>query len=181
MYKFGSFSLLSLVACPDFRFLLCVQRRDKSIKDEAWRFVCLIIRRWCSHRRELTNSQRFTQGGIDNFYVCVRVVVGDEILEVLNNDVIFAGKRRITQTSLEILHLLMQNSQCSDKVMQSLEAFFRFSTLRTSKPTLFGWAITLASSNERSSSKSLKMSLLLIRSQYFSRVFCLASSQPQGS
>ena len=32
----------------------CVQRRDKAIKDEAWRFVCLIIRRWCSCHRELT-------------------------------------------------------------------------------------------------------------------------------
>jgi hypothetical protein len=108
------------------------------------------------------------------------VVVGDAILEGLNNDVIFARKRRLKQTSLEILHLLMQNSPCSDKAMRSLEAFFRFSTLRTSKSTLFGWAITLASSNERSSSKSLK-SLLLIRSQYFSRAFCLASSQPQRS
>ena len=37
------------------------------------------------------NSQRFTQGEIDNFDVCVRVVVGDAILEVLNNDVIFAS------------------------------------------------------------------------------------------
>jgi hypothetical protein len=64
------------------------------------------------------------------------------ILEVLNNDVIFAGNRRIKQTSLEILHLLMQNSPCSDKVMQSLEAFFRFNTLRTSKSTLFGWTTT---------------------------------------
>jgi hypothetical protein len=36
---------------------------------------------------------------------------------------------------LEILHLLMQNLPCPDKVMQSLEAFFRFSTLRTSKST----------------------------------------------
>jgi hypothetical protein len=71
----------------------------------------------------------------------------------------------------------MQNSPCSDKViMQFLETFFRFSTLRTSKSTLFGWTITLASSNGRSSSKSLK-SLLLIRSQYFSRAFSLASSQ----
>jgi hypothetical protein len=32
---------------------------------------------------------------------------------------------------------LMQNSPWSDKVFQSLEAFFRFSTLRTSKSTLF--------------------------------------------
>jgi hypothetical protein len=31
------------------------------------------------------NSQRFTQGEIDNFDVCVRVVVGGAILEVLNN------------------------------------------------------------------------------------------------
>jgi hypothetical protein len=52
--------------------------------------------------------------------------------------------------------------------------------LRTSKSTLFGWTITLGSSNERSSSKSLK-SLLLISSQYFSRAFFLASSQPQRS
>jgi hypothetical protein len=126
------------------------------------------------------NSQRFAQGEIDNFDVCVRVVVGGAILEVLNNEVIFAGNRRIEQTSLEILHLLMQNLPCSDEVIQSLEAFFRSNTLRTSKSTLFGWAITLASSNERSSSKSLK-SLLLIRSQYFSRAFCLASSQPQRS
>jgi hypothetical protein len=49
--------------------------------------------------------------------------------------------------------------------------------LRTSKSALFGWTITLASSNERNSSKSLKI-LLLIRSQYFSRAFFLASSQP---
>jgi hypothetical protein len=41
-----------------------------------------------------TNSQRFTQGEIDNFDVCVRVVVGDAILEVPNNDDIFAGNRR---------------------------------------------------------------------------------------
>jgi hypothetical protein len=94
------------------------------------------------------NSQRLTQGEI--FDVCVRVVVGDAILEVLNNDVIFAGNRRIKQTSLKILHLLMQNSPCSDRAMQSLETSFRFSTLRTSKSTLFGWTITLASSNERS-------------------------------
>jgi hypothetical protein len=32
----------------------CVQRRDKAIENEAWSLVCLIIRRWCSHRRELT-------------------------------------------------------------------------------------------------------------------------------
>jgi hypothetical protein len=102
------------------------------------------------------NSQRFTQGEIDNFDVCVRVVIGDAVLGVLNNDVVFAGKRRIKQTSMEILHLLMQNSPCSDEVMRSLETSFRFSTLRTSKSTLFGWTITLASSNERSSSKSLE-------------------------
>jgi hypothetical protein len=69
------------------------------------------------------------------------------------------------------LHLLMQNLPCSDKVIQSLGTSFRSNTLRTSKTTLFGWTITLASSNERSSSKSLK-SLLLIISQYFSRAFC---------
>jgi hypothetical protein len=39
------------------------------------------------------NSQRFTQGEIGNFDVCVRVVVGDAILEVLNNGVIFAGNK----------------------------------------------------------------------------------------
>lgn len=125
-------------------------------------------------------SQRVAQGEIDNFDACVRLVVGDAILGVLNKGVIFAANRRIEQTSLELLHLLMQHSPCSDKVMQSLETFFRFSNLRTSKSTLFDWTITLASSNERSSSKSLK-SLLLIRSQYFSRAFCLASSQPQRS
>jgi hypothetical protein len=81
------------------------------------------------------------------------------------------------------LHLLMQHSPCSDKAMQSLETSFRFSTLRTSKSTscLFGWTTTLASSNERSSSKSLKSLLLISSSQYFSRAFCLASSQPQRS
>jgi hypothetical protein len=98
----------------------------------------------------------------------------------VNNDVVFAGKRRIKQTSLELLHLLMQHSPCSDKAMQSLETSFRFSNLRTPTSTLFGWTITMASSNEGSSSKSLK-SLLLIRSQYVSRAFCLASSQPQRS
>ena len=118
-------------------------------------------------------SQRESQGEIDNFHVCVRLVVGDAVLGVLNKGVIFAANRRIEQTSLELLHLLMQHSPCSDKVMQSLETFFRFSNLRTPKSTLFDWTITLASSNERSSSKSLK-SLWLIRSQYVSRAFCLA-------
>ena len=125
-------------------------------------------------------SQRVAQGEIEMFDVCVRVVVGGAILGVLNKGVIFAGNRRTKQTSLELLHLLMQHSPCSDKAMQSLETFFRFSDLRTSKSTLLGWAITMTSSNERSSSKSLK-SLLLISSQYFSRAFCLASSQPQRS
>jgi hypothetical protein len=63
-----------------------------------------------------------------------------------------------------------------NKGIRSLETFFHFSTLRTSKSILFGWTMALASSNERSSSKSLK-GLLLIRSQYFSRAFCLASSR----
>jgi hypothetical protein len=125
-------------------------------------------------------SQRVAQGEIDNFDVHVRVIVGDAILGILNKGVIFAGNRRIKQTSLELLHLLMQSLPCSDKIMQSLETFFRFSNLRTSKSTLFGWTITMASSNERSSSKYLK-SLLLIRSQYVSRAVCLASSQPQRS
>jgi hypothetical protein len=66
------------------------------------------------------------------------LLVALSLIDVLNSDVIFAGNRRIKQTPLEILHLLMQNSPCSDKAMQSLEAFFRFSTLRTSKSTLFG-------------------------------------------
>jgi hypothetical protein len=66
-------------------------------------------------------SQRVAQGGIDNFDVCVRVIVGDAVLEVLNKDVIVAGNRRIKQTSLELLHLLMQNLPCPDEVMQSLE------------------------------------------------------------
>jgi hypothetical protein len=57
------------------------------------------------------------------------VVIGDAILEVLNNDVIFAGNRRIKQTPLKVLHLLMQNSPCPDEVMQSLETSFRFSAL----------------------------------------------------
>ena len=125
-------------------------------------------------------SQRLAQGEIDNFDACVRLVVGDAILGVLNKGVVFAANKRIEQTSLELLHLLMQHSPCSDKVIRSLDAFFRFSNLRTPKSTLFGWTITIASSNERSSSKSLK-SLLLIRSQYVSRAFCLASSQPQRS
>jgi hypothetical protein len=90
-------------------------------------------------------SQRVAQGGIDNFDVCVQLVVGDAVLGVLNKGVIFAANKRIKQTSLEILHLLMQNWPCSDKVMQSLEVFFRFSNLRTPKSTLFGWTITLAS------------------------------------
>ena len=84
-------------------------------------------------------SQRESQGEIDNFDACVRLFVGDAILGVLNKGVIFAANRRIEQTSLELLHLLMQHSLCSDKVMQSLETFFRFSNLRTSKSTLFVW------------------------------------------
>ena len=125
-------------------------------------------------------SQRVAQGEIDNFPVCVRVVVGDAVLGVPNKGIIFAANRRIEQTSLELLHLLMQHSLCSGNAIRSLETFFRFSNLRTPKSTLFGWTITIASSNERSSSKSLE-SLLLIRSQYFSHAFCLASSQPQTS
>jgi hypothetical protein len=31
-----------------------------------------------------------------------------DVLEVLSNEVIFAGNRRIEQASLELLHLLMQ-------------------------------------------------------------------------
>jgi hypothetical protein len=121
-------------------------------------------------------SQRVAQGEIDNFDVCVRVVVGDAVLGILNDDVIVAGNRRIKQTSLELFYLLMQIFPC----IRSLETSYRFSNLRTPKSTLFGWTITMASSNERSSSKSLK-SLLLIRSQYVSRAFCLASSHPQRS
>jgi hypothetical protein len=59
-------------------------------------------------------SQRVAQGEIDNFDVCVRVVVGDAIPGVLNKGVIFAGNKRIKQTSLEIMHLLMQHSPCSE-------------------------------------------------------------------
>jgi hypothetical protein len=102
------------------------------------------------------NSQRFTQGEIVTFDVCVGVAVGGAILEVLDNDVIFAGNRRTKTNAGSKPDLLMQNSPCSDKATQSLETSFRFSTLRTSKSTLFGWAITLATSNERSSSRSLK-------------------------
>ena len=94
-------------------------------------------------------SQLVAQGEIDNFDACVRLVVGDAILRVLNKGVVFAANKRIEQTSLELLHLLMQHSLCSDKAMQSLETFFRFSNLRTPKSTLFGWTITIASSNER--------------------------------
>jgi hypothetical protein len=119
-------------------------------------------------------SQRVAQGGIVNFDVRVRVIAGDAILGVLNKGVVFAANTRIKQAPLELLHLLMQHSPCSDKAMQSLETSFRFSNLRTSKSAFFGWTMTMASSNERSSSKSLK-SLLLIRSQYVSRAFCLAS------
>jgi hypothetical protein len=129
------------------------------------------------------NSQRLTQGQTDNFdleFTRSNVTLSLE-LGVLNNDVIFAGNRRTKTNAGSKPDLLMQNSPCSDKVFQSLEIFFRFSTLRTSKSTpLFGWTKTLTSSNERSSSKSLK-SLLLIRSQYFNRAFFLASSKPQGS
>jgi hypothetical protein len=126
------------------------------------------------------SQRRVAQGEIDNFDACVRLVVGDAILGVLNKGVVFAANKRIEQTPLEILHLLMQHPLCSGNAIRSLDTFFRFSNLRTPKSTLFGWTTTLASSNERSSSRSLK-SLLLIRSQYFSRAFCLASSQPQRS
>jgi hypothetical protein len=42
-------------------------------------------------------SQRLAQGGIGNFDVCVRLVVGDSILGVLNKGVIFAANKRIKQ------------------------------------------------------------------------------------
>jgi hypothetical protein len=84
-------------------------------------------------------EHRVAQGEIVNFDVRVRVIVGGAILGVLNKGVIFAANRRIEQTSLELWHLLMQHSPCSDKAMQSLETFFRFSNLRTSKSTLLGW------------------------------------------
>jgi hypothetical protein len=113
-------------------------------------------------------SQRVAQGEIVNFDVRVRVIAGDAILGVRNKGVVFAANKRIKEAPLELLHLLMQHPPCSDKFMQSLETFFRFSNLRISKSALFGWTITMASSNERSSSKSLE-SLLLIRSQYVSR------------
>jgi hypothetical protein len=90
-----------------------------------------------------------------------------------------AGSQRFTQGEidnfeLELLHLLMQHPPCPDKAMQSLEALFRFSNLRTPKSTLFGWAITLVSSNGRSSSKSLK-SLLLILAARFALPVCIAN------
>jgi hypothetical protein len=94
-------------------------------------------------------SQRVAQG--------VRVIVGDAILGILNKGVIIAGSRRMKQTSLELLHLWMQKLPCSDKAMRSLETCFRFSNMRALKSTLFGWTMTTASSNERSSSKSLKI------------------------
>ena len=40
-------------------------------------------------------SQRFTGGQIHNFDVCVRLVVGDAILGVLNKGVVFAANKRI--------------------------------------------------------------------------------------
>jgi hypothetical protein len=85
-------------------------------------------------------SQRFTQGGINNFDVCVGVVVGDAILEVLNKDVIFAGNRRTKTKVGSKPDLLMQNSPCSDKVVQSLEAFFCFNTFckHQNQPCLAG-------------------------------------------
>jgi hypothetical protein len=109
-YKSGSFAL-SLVACPDFRFLLCAKTRQIN----QGRGMALRVFNYSQvmFMYITVNLQRFTQGEIDNFHVCVRVVVGDAILEVLNNDVIFAGNRRIKDTLLEILHLLMQNSPCS--------------------------------------------------------------------
>jgi hypothetical protein len=78
------------------------------------------------------SRQRVAQGEIGDFDVCVRVIVGDAVLGILNKDVIVAGNRRIKQTLLELL-------PCSDEVMQSLETSFRFSNLRTSKPALFVW------------------------------------------
>jgi hypothetical protein len=91
------------------------------------------------------NSQRLTQGEIDHFD-----------LEITRSNVALSLKFSITTlSSLETgalkqtpavsrkSDLLMQNSPCSDKVFQSLETSFRFSTLRTSKSTLFGWTKTL--------------------------------------
>jgi hypothetical protein len=40
-------------------------------------------------------SQRFTEGQIEIFDVCVRLVVGDAILGVLNKGVVFAANKRI--------------------------------------------------------------------------------------
>jgi hypothetical protein len=57
-------------------------------------------------------SQRVAQGEIDNFDACVRLVVGDAILGVLNKGVVFffAANKRVEQTPLELLHLLMQHN-----------------------------------------------------------------------
>jgi hypothetical protein len=46
--------------------------------------------------------------------------------------------------------------------MQSLEAFFRFSNLRTPKSTLFGWTITMTSSNERSEFQQVILEELVV-------------------
>ena len=59
-------------------------------------------------------SQRESQGEIDNFDACVRLIVGDAILGVLNKGVIFAANKRIKQTPLDFFYLLVQNPPCSD-------------------------------------------------------------------
>ena len=96
----------------------------------------------------LVGSQRVAQGDIRNFDACVRLVVGDTIIGVLNKGVVFAANKRIEQTSLELLHLLMQHSLCSGNAIRSLDSFFRLRNLRTSKSTLFDWTITLASAHK---------------------------------
>jgi hypothetical protein len=68
-------------------------------------------------------SQRFTQGGIDNFgaFVFDSLLVALSLVGVLNKGVVFAANKRIEQTSLEILHLLMQHSLCSGNAIRSLD------------------------------------------------------------
>jgi hypothetical protein len=83
-------------------------------------------------------SQRVAQGGIDNFDVCVRVIVGDAILGFLNNGVVFAANRRIEQTSLEaLLHLLMQHSPCAScNAIRSLDTLLSLQQLANIKINL---------------------------------------------
>jgi hypothetical protein len=117
------------------------ETRDEEIQEDAHGAWCVGF--IAGDNYVAAGSQRVAQGEIVNFDVCVRLVVGDAILGVFNKGVVFAANKRIEQTSLEILHLLMQHSLCPGNAIRSLDTFFRFSNLRTSKSALFGWAITL--------------------------------------